>query len=65
QTATINPSIYFNLQDSLGRIKNNYVADLIILAKNPLEDIRNTKSILAVIKDGNYLDRNYLDSIVR
>ena len=65
QTATINPSKYFNLQDSLGRIKNNYIADLIILDKNPLEDIRNTKSIKAVIKDGKYLDRKYLDSIVR
>ncbi len=65
QTATINPSKYFNLQDSLGRIKNNYIADLLILDKNPLEDIRNTKSIKAVIKDGKYLDRKYLDSIVR
>ena len=65
KTATINPSKYFNLQDSLGRIKNNYIADLIILDKNPLDDIRNTKSIKAVIKDGKYLDRKYLDSIVR
>ena len=65
KTATINPSKYFNLQDSLGRIKNNYIADLIILDKNPLDDIRNTKSIKAVIKDGKYLDRKYLDSIVK
>lgn len=64
QTATINPATYFNLQDSLGRIKSNYIADLIILDKNPLDDISNTKSILAVIKDGHYMNRAYLDSLM-
>lgn len=65
QTATINPAKYFDLQDSLGRIKSNYVADLIILDKNPLQDIANTKSIRAVIKDGNYMNRSYLDSLLK
>jgi len=65
QTATVNPARYFNLQDSLGRIKKNYIADLVILEANPLSDIRNTKKIKAVIKAGNYLDRNYLDSLVK
>ena len=65
QTVTINPAKYFDLQDSLGRIKSNYVADLIILDKNPLQDIANTKSIKAVIKDGNYMNRSYLDSLLK
>jgi len=65
QTATINPARYFNLQDSLGRVKKNYIADLVILEANPLSDIINTKKIKAVIKAGNYLDRNYLDSLVK
>ena len=64
QSATTNPAKYFNLENSLGRIKSGFVADLIILNKNPIEDISNTKSILAVIKEGNLMDRPYLDSLL-
>ena len=65
QTATINPAKYFNLENSLGRIKTGFIADLIILDKNPLENISNTKSIHAVIKEGNLMNRFYLDSLIK
>ena len=65
KTATINPAKYFNLEESLGRIKQGYIADLIILDKNPLENISNTKSIQAVIKDGYFMNRSYLDSLIK
>jgi imidazolonepropionase-like amidohydrolase len=64
QTATSNPANYFNLQDSLGRIKKGYLADLVVLTKNPLDTISNTKTIDAVIKNGKYLNRTYLDSLL-
>ena len=64
QTATINPARYFDIQDSLGRIKSGFIADLVILNKNPLEDISNTQSILAVIKDGHFMNRAHLDSLL-
>ncbi|MEK9614138.1 MAG: amidohydrolase family protein [Flavobacteriaceae bacterium] len=64
QTATSNPAHYFNLQDSLGRIKKGYLADLVVLTKNPLDTISNTKTIDAVIKNGKYLNRTYLDSLL-
>jgi hypothetical protein len=65
QTATINPAKYFNLENSLGRIKSGFIADLIILNKNPLESISNTKSIHAVIKEGHLMNRSYLDSLMK
>ena len=64
QSATLNPAKYFNMNDSLGSVKIGFIADLIILNKNPLENIENTQSINAVIKDGNYLNRTYLDSLL-
>ena len=64
QSATINPAKYFNMNDSLGKIKTGYIADLIILDNNPIENIKNTLSINAVIKDGKYLGRKYLDSLL-
>ncbi|MEM6379465.1 MAG: amidohydrolase family protein, partial [Bacteroidota bacterium] len=57
KTATINPALYFNLQDKLGRIKENFWADLLILDANPLEEINNTLRINAVIKQGYYQKR--------
>lgn len=60
KTATTNPALYFELQDELGRIKENYWADLLILDANPLEDIKNTLEINAVIKQGQYLERKEL-----
>ena len=62
RTATIHPAQYFRMEDSLGQIKKNYIADLVILNQNPLEDIKNTKTIDAIIKNGHYLSKQELDS---
>jgi len=52
KSATINPSRYFKMENDLGLIKEGYIADLILLNKNPLNNIKNTLDIYAVIKDG-------------
>ena len=62
-SATLQPAKYFRMQDSLGLVKKDYIADLILLNENPLENISNTKDIHAVIKDGNFIDRASLDRI--
>ena len=63
KTATYNPAVYFGLEKTLGRIKVGYEADLVLLNKNPLESIENTKTIKGVIKAGNYMNKSYLDSL--
>jgi imidazolonepropionase-like amidohydrolase len=42
--------------DSLGVVAAGKVADLIVLTKNPLADIRNTRAIEAVMSRGRLLD---------
>ena len=64
ESATYNPAIYFNMQNELGLISEGYIADLLILSKNPLEKISNTRKIEVVIKNGNYLNRKFLDSLL-
>ena len=59
KTATINPSKYFKMQDYLGLIKKNYIADLVLLNSNPLEDIKSTRQISAVIKDGKIFEKPF------
>jgi ketosteroid isomerase-like protein len=52
RTATLNPAVYFNATDSLGSIGPGKIADLVLLASNPLRDIANTSGIVAVVVHG-------------
>jgi hypothetical protein len=52
KTATINPARYFNTLAVEGTVAVNKKANLVLLSKNPLENISNTKSIEMVIVNG-------------
>ena len=64
KSATVNPAKFFGLENKEGRIKDGYKADLVILNSNPLDNIRNTQDISAVIKNGEFLSRESLDSLI-
>jgi imidazolonepropionase-like amidohydrolase len=61
QTATLNPAIYFGRTADWGTVAPGKVADLVVLARNPLVDIANTRSIVAVVADGRYYSPPELD----
>lgn len=54
--ATINPAKMLGQEDRLGQVKDGFVADVLVLNANPLEDItvfeRPEEHLLAVIKEG-------------
>ena len=64
QTATINAAECVGKLDSLGTIEEGKIADLILLEKNPLLSIENTKNINAVFYNGKYFDRSKLDKLL-
>jgi hypothetical protein len=64
KAATIRPAQALGVSDSLGSIAPSRLADLVLLAGNPLEDIRNTRRIEAVVLNGRYLDRRTLDALL-
>ena len=64
QTATLNPAKFFGMDDRLGTIEKGKLADMVLLDANPLDDIRNTQKIAAVIVNGRYLSRAELDKML-
>ncbi|HEX6982987.1 MAG TPA: amidohydrolase family protein [Balneolaceae bacterium] len=53
QTSVINGPAFFGVSNSYGKVQQGFVADLVLLNSNPLEDIENTEDIYAVILQGN------------
>lgn len=64
QAATINPASFFELDDELGRVKEGYRADLLILDSNPLEDIKNTQKSYALVKNGRFYSKEELNTML-
>jgi hypothetical protein len=51
-SATVTPAKFFALEESMGQVKAGMAADLVLLEKNPLENIENTRSISKVMSRG-------------
>lgn len=63
KVATILGATSLGLDGDLGSLETGKLADILILSENPLEDIRNTNSLLNVIKNGKVYDANNLDEV--
>ena len=60
QAATTNATKYLEVNDELGTVEPGKTANLIILKKNPLEDIKNTTTIDTVILNGQLYSQKSL-----
>ncbi len=58
--ATTTAAEILRLEGEIGEIAVGKRADLVILDANPLEDIRNSREIWAVIRNGELIDREAL-----
>lgn len=63
QTATLNPARFYGETDAWGTVTQGKRADLVVLARNPLADIANTRSVVAVVSEGRYFSPAALDSM--
>ena len=64
RAATLYPAEYMELSDCKGEIAPGMDADVLILDEDPLEDIRNTRKIFAVMQGGTLYDRARLDAML-
>ncbi|MEQ9405144.1 MAG: amidohydrolase family protein [Cyclobacteriaceae bacterium] len=63
KVATIIGAEGIGLENDLGSLEPGKLADLVILNKNPLENIRNTKEIHSVMKNGRLYDGDTLNEL--
>lgn len=64
QAATRNPAIFLGELSSQGTVERGKIANLVLLEANPLENIRNTQRIDAVVLDGRYLPKETLQRML-
>ncbi len=63
-SATVGPARFARLDNQLGTIASGKIADIVLLDADPLENIRNTRRIFAVIQAGRVFSRADLDALL-
>jgi imidazolonepropionase-like amidohydrolase/Tol biopolymer transport system component len=63
RAATVDGAEYLGMGAELGSIEKGKLADLIVLDRNPLENIRNSESIAMVMMNGRLYDGKTLNEI--
>nr|WP_298925210.1 amidohydrolase family protein [uncultured Allomuricauda sp.] len=57
QSATINSATFFDMESTFGEIKEGIDADLVLLSKNPMDDLKNYTDVSGVMVRGIWLSR--------
>lgn len=63
--STVNPARYLNKYASEGTISVGKNANLVLLDKNPLDNIKNTQTIVGVMLKGKWFNRAQLDVMLK
>ncbi|MCC7302347.1 MAG: PD40 domain-containing protein [Bacteroidia bacterium] len=61
--ATLNGAEYIGMDQYIGTIETGKLADLIILEKNPLDNIRNSESVKYTMVNGRLFDCDTMDEL--
>jgi len=63
QMTTSDPADFLGRTGTMGRVKQGYDADLVILAANPLESCQNLHAICGVVRAGCYHSKEDIESL--
>lgn len=63
KSATINGADYLGMADQIGSLEEGKLADLIVLDKNPLDDIKNSDSVIYTVINGRIYDTSTMNEV--
>ncbi|XOV95032.1 MAG: amidohydrolase family protein [Bacteroidota bacterium] len=63
RAATLHGAEYIGMDNDLGSLENGKLADLIVLDKDPLEDIENTQTTRYTMVNGRLYDTSTMDEV--
>ncbi|MFP8490262.1 amidohydrolase family protein [Gracilimonas sp. Q87] len=63
RVATINGAHYLGMDHEIGSLETGKLADLVVLDKNPLENIRNTDSVTHTMVNGRLFDAATMNEV--
>jgi Tol biopolymer transport system component len=63
EASTVNGAHYIGMEKDLGSIEAGKLADLVVLEKNPLEDISNTETVQFTMANGRLYDTSTMNEI--
>lgn len=64
QTATVNPATFLEIDKRTGTIEVGKEADLLLLDKNPLEEINNTRSLAGIASGKRWFDSQAIQTLL-
>ncbi len=63
QAATVNGADVLGMGESLGRVRENYLADLVLVESDPRADVGELANPAGVIRQGQWYDRNAIQAL--
>ena len=63
QASTVNPARAMGFADSLGLVRPGFVADLLLLDRDPTVDISAVRGLHAMVRNGRLFARDALDRL--
>jgi adenine deaminase len=63
RSATLNGANYIGMDHKIGSLEEGKLADLIVLDKNPLEDIQNSNSVKYTMINGRLYDTETMNEV--
>ena len=61
KSGTLNPAIFFDMEDTFGQVKEGLDADLLLIDANPLQDLKALQQLSGVFLQGKWISKGEIE----